>query len=337
MVGNGPSVRGAPWICPRCRSALLSEPGALRCEGCWASYELIGDIPDLRIPTPAWIDFDHDRATAKRLRALESRSLDALVHHIFAARPGWSEDRVRQRTRQVLEGPERSRREIAGWLARPLRTGEPLLEIGCGTGGLLAALPPDHDAIGVDVSLVWLVVAQRLLEQQGRRRVLAAAVAEALPLRDTSMKAIVALDVLEHVGDLAQVLREIDRVGADGCVLACSTPNRFSLAAEPHVGIWGVGWLPRICQQRYVKWRSGDDYSFVRLLGAREAAGLVLRHTHFAVTIQVPAIPDEEVASMSQRRAWLSRCYNRLRSIQLLRPLLLLFGPFFRVEGVKRY
>jgi hypothetical protein len=132
------------------------------------------------------------------------------------------------------------------------------------------------------------------------------------------------------------VLREIDRVGSSDCVLACSTPNRFSLAAEPHVGVWGVGWLPRNRQRSYVRWRSGQDYAFVSLLSAHEAAGLFERHTQFAVHIDVPPVPDEEVANMSARRAWLARWYNRIRLLGGFRPALLLFGPFFRVLGTRR-
>jgi SAM-dependent methyltransferase len=324
----------ALWCCPRCRSALVSSKCSLRCDGCWAAYELIGNIPDLRVPTAAWIDFDRDTADAKRLRAAAaSRPLDALVREVFAARPRWSDARVYHRTQQVLGGPDRSRRELDDWLAPIARARGTVLEIGCGTGGLLAALPKDQRAIGIDVSLVWLVVAERLLEQHGRRPTLAAAVGEALPLGAASVGAIVALDVLEHVGDLPQVLREMDRVAAAGCALACSTPNRFSLAAEPHVGVWGVGWLPRSHQPSYVRWRSGEDYAFVRLLSAHELAGLAAQHTRFVVSVKVPPVPEEELANMPPRRARLARLYNRIQSWRWLRPLLLVFGPFFRVVG----
>jgi hypothetical protein len=132
------------------------------------------------------------------------------------------------------------------------------------------------------------------------------------------------------------VLREIDRVAAPGCALACSTPNRFSLAAEPHVGIWGVGWLPRSLQRSYVHWRSGEDHASVQLLSAKELAALVAQHTRFAATVDVPPVPAEELANMSARRAWLARVYNRVQSWRWLRPVLLLAGPFFRVQGTKR-
>ena len=329
----------APWRCPRCRGAL-ADAGAgastLRCTACGAEYDVVDGIPDLRVPTPAWVDFDRDKAEARRLAALGPVSAEALVRDVFGSRPHWTDARIRFRTQQVLEGPARAAREIETWLAPAAGSRGALLEIGCGTGGLLAALPPGREAIGIDVSLAWLVVAQRLLAEHGRRVPLAAAVGEALPLADGSAGAIVALDVIEHLADVRPVLREIDRVAAPGAALAFSTPNRFSLGAEPHVGVWGVGWLPRRLQPAYVKWRTGEPYTFARLLSAREAIGLVRDHSRFAAAAEAPPIPDEELARFGTRRAALARIYNTLARTPGIRRVLVAIGPFFRVTGRKR-
>lgn len=328
----------SPWCCPRC---LVSLPpaddgtAALICPGCGASYDVVAGIPDLRVPTPAWIDFARDKEMARRLAALGDVSTERLARAVFEARRNWTEARVRFRTRQVLEGPARARREIDGWLA-PLARGGPLLEIGCGTGGVLAALPLSAAAIGIDVSLAWLVVARRLLREHGREVPLAAAVAEALPLADGSVRGVLALDVIEHVADLRPVLREIDRVSGVDAELAFATPNRFSLGAEPHVGVWGVGWLPRPLQPRYVQWRTGEPYSFARLLSAREAVGLVRRHTRFDAVAEAPPIPDEELAQFAPRRAALGRTYNALSRLPGLRRVFVWVGPFFHVTGRAR-
>lgn len=325
-----------PWCCPRCHGALAREPDALRCRACGAVYDVVAGIPDLRVPAAAWVDFETDKAEARRLAAQFGRPAADLAQEIFRARTHWSDERIRTRTAQVVEGPARARQELTGWLAPVAETDGPLLEIGCGTGGLLAALPPDRHAIGLDVSLVWLVVASRLLAEHGRRPALAAAVAEALPLTASSIAAVVALDVIEHVADLPAVLKEIDRVAAPGAALACATPNRFSLGAEPHVGVWGVGWLPRPLQAPYVKWRTGEDYRFARLLSAREAMTLLARHTSFAPQAEAPPLPDEEIARFSPRRAALARAYNRLQRLPGVSTLLLSFGPFFRIVARKR-
>ena len=325
-----------PWRCPRCRGPLDQHDSTLNCAACAARYDVVAGIPDLRIPCPAWIDFEADKAHARRVAdALESHSVETVVGDVFRARPGWSEARVQQRTRQILEGPGRARQELATWLA-PVATGDrPLLEIGCGTGGLLAALPTGREAIGVDVSMVWLVVARRMLLDHGRRPVLAAAVAEALPLPSDAVDAAVALDVVEHVGDLPKVLQEIDRVCAPGAFVACATPNRFSLAPEPHVGVWGVGWLPRRLQARYVRWRSGEEYRFVSLLSPREALRLAARHTRIDARAEAPPVPAEEIATFRGLRRRLALTYNRIHAVRPMARLLLLVGPFFHLTGRK--
>src|SRR5262249_32475270 len=177
---------------------------------------------------------------------------------------------------------------------------------------------------------------KRVLAEHGRSVPLAAAVAEALPLADASVAAIVALDVIERLADVGPVLQEIDRVAAPGAALAFSTPNRFSLGAEPHVGVWGVGWLPRRLQPGYVRWRTGEPYDFARLLSAREALGLVRARTRFDVAAEAPPIPDAELARFGPRRALLCRAYNALSRLPGVRTAFLAIGPFFRVTGRKR-
>src|SRR5205814_10365839 len=126
------------------------------------------------------------------------------------------------------------------------------------------------------------------------------------------------------------------RVAAPGAELAFATPNRFSLGAEPHVGIWGVGWLPRRLQPRYVEWRTGEPYTFARLLSAREALRLVHRHTRFDATADAPPIPGEELARFAPRRALLARTYNTLSAAPGVRSLFVAIGPFFHVTGRRR-
>jgi SAM-dependent methyltransferase len=146
---------------------------------------------------------------------------------------------------------------------------------------------------------------------------------------------VVSLDVIEHVADPVPFLQEIDRVTGPGGTLALSTPNRFSLAAEPHVFVWGVGWLPRSKQKQYVRWRSGKSYEFTRLLSTWEMSRLLRQHTQFEFELRVPAIPANDIADFPSRRAALARGYNTLVRWQIANPLLLRLGPFFRVIGTK--
>jgi SAM-dependent methyltransferase len=200
---------------------------------------------------------------------------------------------------------------------------------------LAAAAANGLHGIGVDVSLVWLVVAERLIREWGGTPVLAAALAEALPLAAGSVGAVLSLDVIEHVADQTAYAQQIDRVLRSGGFVALSTPNRFSLAAEPHVGIWGVGWLPRRWQRPYAEWRSGRSYASTRLLSVRELRRL-LSPTCLECVIQAPTIPEEERARFSAYRSRLAGLYNQLLAYAPFRRLFLLVGPFFRIMGTKR-
>jgi SAM-dependent methyltransferase len=287
------------------------------------------------VPGECWVDIEADRAAARQLlQETPGQSAAALVQKVFTARSE-GETWAAIRTRQVLSAPEQLRADLRGWLADSA-AGEVVLDLGCGPGMFLAAAAAEgRAAIGVDISMVWLVAAERLVREYGGHPVLAAALAEALPLADRSVSGAVALDVIEHVADPAALLRELDRVVAPGGTLALATPNRFSLAAEPHVFVWGVGWVPRRFQKRYVKWRSGKDYEFVRMLDTWEATRLLRRHTQFQFALLVPPVPEREIAHFSPGRARLARAYNRLVARKWLNSILLRIGPFFRIVGRK--
>jgi len=290
----------------------------------------------MRVERPAWIDIDQDRESAARLdRDHRSKSLDSMVRAVFESQKGRSQEQIDMRTRQVLGAPGRLAPQLDGWLRAAVRPG--FLDLGCGPGMLLAAAASRGvSGLGIDVSLEWLVVARRMVEEHGGRATLCAGFAESLPLPDASVPAIVSLDVIEHVADQRRYLVEIDRIAADGATLALATPNRFSLAAEPHVNVWGVGWLPARFQARYVYARSGRAYEFVRLLSVPGLARLLRRHTMIRGRFVVPRVPDDEIETFHPRRARLARVYNDIAESPLLRWPLLGVGPFFRYVGTRR-
>jgi SAM-dependent methyltransferase len=289
------------------------------------------------VERPAWIDLDADRAIARQLEERwDELSTEDIVRRVFRHRWANNDAWVDRRTRQVLEAPVRLTGELRDWLDECTAPGRLFLDLGCGPGMLLAAATATGRAgIGLDVSLAWLIVAHRLISEHGGAPVLAAAFAEALPLRDDAVSGVVALDVIEHVADQAAMLQEVHRVTRPGGYLALATPNRFSLGPEPHVSVWGVGWLPRRLQGRYVRWRTGHDYGMVSSLSTWDAARLIRRHTSFAFTIVAPEIPGVEIDHFSSRKACLARLYNRLIRLGWSKPILLPIGPFFRILGAK--
>lgn len=324
------------WKCPRCLGALTATDRDVRCTVCPGRYELISGIPDFRLTSVSGTGHEADNAQARRIAGAAECELAGLVRAVFAAQADSGEARVAYRTQQVMSDPQRLRSDVAGWL-RPCVSGQPpFLDLGCGAGTLLAACAAEgYAGAGVDLSMTWLVIAQRLIAAWGGKPVLAAASAEALPLADESVSGVVSLDVIEHVSNPAIYLRSIDRVLNRGGYAAFSTPNRYSLAAEPHVFVWGVGWVPRALQKKYVKLCSGKDYDNTRLLSRRELAKLLATETRLKFRVMAPPVPDREISGFSRSKAALARIYNRLVSVRTTQWLFLMAGAFFHVIGRK--
>jgi 2-polyprenyl-3-methyl-5-hydroxy-6-metoxy-1,4-benzoquinol methylase len=113
------------------------------------------------------------------------------------------------------------RRDIAALL--PPRTSQ-VLEIGCASGGTMAWLRSQRAiarAVGVE-----LVTQQAALARQVFDEVIEGSVEAALPsLAGRRFDLILALDVLEHVPDPWEVLRQLRTLQPAGGVLIASIPN----------------------------------------------------------------------------------------------------------------
>ena len=94
-----------------------------------------------------------------------------------------------------------------------------LLDLGCGTGGVLRDAEPDRACLGVDASMVGLQVCRR----KGFERLVCADLAS-IPFRPGDFDAVLALDVIEHLDDDVQFLREASKLCAPGAPLIVAVP-----------------------------------------------------------------------------------------------------------------
>ena len=98
--------------------------------------------------------------------------------------------------------------------------GGPMLDIGCGTGAMMARLVADghFPVLGTDLSPVAVDAAR------GRGLDVVRSVAEDLPFRSASAAVLVSLDVVEHLDDDVEALREYRRVLVPGGLMVLTVP-----------------------------------------------------------------------------------------------------------------
>lgn len=327
-------TRIPPFVCPRCKAPLSREArDAYRCRACERRYPIVMGIPDFRLFPDPYISIEDDYRKAETLaRYYDELSFPQLVARYWEMTPGVAEDLVREYTRSAIRKRDRS---LKTWQEiRPAGAfggGGALLEVGCGTAGFLAATAPSFaGGVGLDIAFRWLVVARKRLQELGVSNVtLVCGCAEHLPFPDGSFDLVVAEDVLDHTRDQESFAREGGRVlRRQTGVLYLSTPNRYSLGPDPHVWVWGVGFLPPRFRDAYVRWRKGVPFGPIRPVSYARLKRLLRNASLSAYRV---AWPELGVLGLSPWHRAQARVYELTRRLPLIRRLLRLVGPSFQV------
>lgn len=315
------------FVCPQCKKELRQVPDMYHCAGCRRDYPVLCGIADFRLHPDPYISIDDDRRKGQHLfEKSRHQSFVELLRYYYSITPEVPSDHaerwVAHSLAQVRIARETLRR--CGVAAGP--GAGALLDLGCSTGGLLAAAGPCRAAVGVDVAFRWLVVGQLRLRELGVEAELVCANAEALPFPDGCFDTVTAIDVVEHVRDAQAAICESRRVLAEGGRALCATNNRFAPLPDPQVGVWAVGYVPRRWQPAYVaKVRSGLHAYQVQMPSSAELTRLFRRAGYRGVkTDPAPLIAPHMQRSVSSA---LLAAYNRLRELPLAKPPLRLLGP----------
>jgi len=305
------TLNAPPFACPACRSPLVEQADGHECDRCGRAFPNLDGLPDLRLDGDRYLDQSADRAKADRLEALAvSMDFDQLAQAYYAMTPDVDAAR---RTRYLAH---LGRAELRGdALAALLPRAGTTLEVGCGSGGLLvAAARSGRSIVGVDIAARWLALARRRLRERGIEGVVTVgADAARLPWDDSAFGAVVADSVIEHLDDPAAALREWARVVQPGGSLVLWSPNRYSIAPDPHVGLLGIGWLPTRWATRYARARADRAWD-VRPLSALDAAKLARGAGWEQVEVVAPSVPPTWVAPGTLRSSvHLYNTFNRSR------------------------
>ncbi len=274
--------------CPRTGAPLVRDGGRLLSSAGGHVYPVVEGIPDFRLFDPPYVTREEER---RRVAMLALAAAD----HDFAGLVKYYEtevipDQTPERRAWHIEHrrslPQRAKRRLHNLLetarfAPPRVTrGVPVLDLGCGSGEAISELArvTGGSIVGIDISLEELFLARKLLAEEGASAVLVAGCAEALPFVDGMFGFVYSPDVIEHVVSQDDYLREIHRVLSVGAPALLNSPNRFSvLTPEPHVGIWGLGFLPRTLMDPVCRLAGKGPYTGKRLLSLGELRGMLAR------------------------------------------------------------
>ncbi len=323
--------------CPRCRTALTPTGDDVWSCPTGHRWPVVAGILDCRGEVRGF-DTEADRRLAEELHSLDDETFSTLLRRYWATTaipPALTERYVTG----DLVGEARAREVVAqirAMTGTTLSPGSTVLEIGAGTAALAAALVPHVGQVVVtDISLAWLVLARHRLERTGRTNwTVIAAAADDLPAPANTFDLVIAADVIEHVPDPKAMIDEALRVLRPGASLWLSTPNRWSLTPEPHVRVWGVGFVPRRYAARYVRLVRGVAYDGIETRSLFELRRLAASSGADAA-IRAPHIPEAVVATYSRLGRILIGLYHRISRLPLLRTMLLTVTPLFHMTLTK--
>ena len=304
------SSPSASLRCPRCRRALVPvREGELQCTRPARphSYPVVAGIPDLRAIDNADITVARERADARLLAEVLSRTP--------RSGDGTSDDA----SLLTLDGSfAEDGRNFGG--ASALRSGDEVLsewqeldhdfpdlrmvlEVGCGSGELLEAAARRWPVcVGVDDSLRRLVLAKHRLHQAGVKARLVCANMDALPFADGLFDRVISQWILELSPRKERALREWNRMLGTQGRLWISTSNRWSVRRVPQLGIPALSWLPMQLLDLWAKWH-GLTFPQRALVGTKRLRRLLDESGFSRVRLGDPATSESNGTRSTRDRA----------------------------------
>lgn len=327
-------------MCPRCKGSLdLSRTeDAYYCPSCEIYYRLQGGIPDFRVYADPYLGFNEEhKRTEIVLDGLHRFKFKELLEYYWgfsditpvALRPKF--------IRSAMLGEERANGIINLFdkkFSRKQRQEKDkiVLEIGSGTGNFLAiAMQRYGQVIGTDIAMRWLHVSRRrFMDRELPIPPLVCCCAEYLPFADESFDLVVAASTIEFVRDKEKMIAECARALTRTGSVYLNTVNRYSIATNPYTYLWGVGYLPRSIQAKYVRWRQGASYEPVKLFSFRELRRITKKYFE-SVEVLLPMVDSSALTSFPWLMRMQAHIYGVLKTLPLIKTCLKWVGPSWDV------
>lgn len=272
--------------CPRTGAKLtLDTNNQLVSEQDRHTYPIVLGIPDFRNFDPPYMSRAQENAIVEQLHTASLQlNYSELVEYFERQLLGnRSQEAINKGIEHRLKLRERSPIRFQQLLdaAKSNPPHGAVLDLGCGSGEAISALVKNgvKSVIGMDISLTELVLAKKLLSEQGIHACLVAGCAEAMPFREEYFDFVYSPDVIEHVTDQNQYLTEIKRILRLEGKAVLNSPNRYSVVCpEPHVGIWFLTFLPRDWVDPVCRLLVRGPYTGKRLLSLPELQTMLREH-----------------------------------------------------------
>jgi SAM-dependent methyltransferase len=294
------NFEGFDLCCPVCRADLESGP-ELSCRGCGRRFPVIAGIPDLRVFSDPYIGIEDDRKKGARLaERLDRETFSTLVDYYYSTTSVVPPRHARIYKRGLMAAGARAGVSLEGWeRSSAAAPGGSLLEIGCGTAPLLVeAARRGYRSVGIDVAFRWLVVGKKRLAEAGVRVPLICACAEALPFREGTFERVAIDSAIEVVNNQSAAMREAHRVLAPDGRLFLSTPNRFSVGPDPHLGVPAGGFWPEALLAAVAR-RQGALPPKRNLLWAKSLMRLIRDAGFTGARLDLPQVAQAQLQEVS--------------------------------------
>lgn len=316
-------------LCPACRASADRQGDGYDCRACGRRFPILHGIPDFRLGPDRYLSLEAEREKAAHLHEFGRRSnLSELVAEYYRITDDVPAEMVRRFAGYVLSGEVRGREMLPKIAGAP---GERIVDVGCGSGGLVAAAAAAGFRVtGVDIALRWLVIAAKRLEEAGCSARLICADIERPPFPVASFDSAAAIDLIEHLAGPDEALAEISALLVEGGRIGLTAANRYTIARYPLAGLFGVGFLPPGLRRRYVTLRRGlDTLRYVTPVSPR-SLGRALAGAGFT-DIRADPLEISAARNLTGLTGLVRPVHEGLRTAPILRPLLMAIGPAFEM------